>query len=848
MVSEMLLWLLLNLSFLLLVTSDTTTSLVHDEVNNSTSNEKGIFSKFTLVKRNLFNEVGQHQIQTTHKKIDSQLSMPIHNFRRITSESCDFSSPTSRDSIAIESSSNISNELCTSKLSTSMAQDQRQIYRGDFLCSPNKMYQFGLTREGKLSLCKNEIKIWSAALMDFDGEASQLMATSTSASFASLESDGNFVVYSMNKWSPSSSSSSSSKPFILWQTNSIGNEEAAMEISNDGTVTIRNEVGEMLWSLQAKNFIINELISTQLTEQTSSTVTASVTTNNDALQYGGSKCNFMSVSHCLSTLSPNSSLRMRTIHKGEYLCSRNENFKFGLTNSGKLSLCENDRELWSKNFRDGDASFASLQRDGNFVVYEEIPSGKSALWATDTNGNDISELTIKNNGKVKIKTINGKSIWTINAETLNALVPEPNYVSDAQDNNPSSIDIGFDPLSSDAFSHNQYQPGKLFFDPKTGLHLSQGLRARIVATSGRKVAYGNGKESQISFHQMPDAGACFQSDDGGWTYLSNSEVGGNQNPDGGVGKIKFNAFGEIQEYKMVLENTRMNCGGGKTPWGTWITCEEYKGTTEIPAGQCFEVHPDDLWNARQTYLGGIEGGKFESAAFDHRDMKRLKAFVTHDSSTGELRRFTPDSEVLENAIESSDFSQVLHKPGLIEYLVLIPSSNKFKWTKDIEEGKMSASHFFPNAEGIDCHDGFVYFVSKKRKELIILNLDSLEYKSWTTLSGAFDGQPDQIVRLIGHENRGKSHEIQYHDSLLYFTEDGGPNAAGVYARDQEAQEYYTILRGGINRSDETTGLSFCDDGKRMICAFQDEGILYEIVRQDGLSFHGNTVDIKYHHT
>ena len=115
---------------------------------------------------------------------------------------------------------------------------------------------------------------------------------------------------------------------------------------------------------------------------------------------------------------------------------------------------------------------------------------------------------------------------------------------------------------------------------------------------------------------------------------------GGKSPDGGVGRITFDSIGWVTEYKRVLTNTRRNCGAGSTPWGTFISCEEYNGQ---PAnGQCWEVHPEEEWPARPTKMGGAQGGKFESAAFNHRDMTRLKGFVTTDSSKGSLHRFSPD--------------------------------------------------------------------------------------------------------------------------------------------------------------------------------------------------------------
>ena len=128
-----------------------------------------------------------------------------------------------------------------------------------------------------------------------------------------------------------------------------------------------------------------------------------------------------------------------------------------------------------------------------------------------------------------------------------------------------------------------YLPGDLTH-MENGLLLSKGLTAKIIATAGQKVTYAStyGGASAKAFHSRPDAGACFvdtrASNKGGWVYVSNSEMrpedppGGKNN--GGVGAITFDANGDIKNYDMVLSQTTWNCGGGRTPWNTWVSCEE----------------------------------------------------------------------------------------------------------------------------------------------------------------------------------------------------------------------------------------------------------------------------------
>ena len=56
-----------------------------------------------------------------------------------------------------------------------------------------------------------------------------------------------------------------------------------------------------------------------------------------------------------------------------------------------------------------------------------------------------------------------------------------------------------------------------------GIHISKGISAKLIATSGRRVKYGNGNESSRSFHWMMDAAGIVSLRNGGYVYVSNSE-------------------------------------------------------------------------------------------------------------------------------------------------------------------------------------------------------------------------------------------------------------------------------------------------------------------------------------
>ena len=92
-----------------------------------------------------------------------------------------------------------------------------------------------------------------------------------------------------------------------------------------------------------------------------------------------------------------------------------------------------------------------------------------------------------------------------------------------------------------------------------GLVLLPGFTARVVAVTGNPVA-GTG----YTWHAAPDGGATFPTADGGWIYVSNSEVPIN----GGASAIRFDAGGTITDAYRILSGTTVNCAGGATSSGT----------------------------------------------------------------------------------------------------------------------------------------------------------------------------------------------------------------------------------------------------------------------------------------
>ena len=390
---------------------------------------------------------------------------------------------------------------------------------------------------------------------------------------------------------------------------------------------------------------------------------------------------------------------------------------------------------------------------------------------------------------------------------------------------------------------NAYVPGHLT-QMKLGVRLSHGLDIKVIANSKRTIKYSNGRSSDRLFHERPDFGATFQVpntatvNEGGWVYISNSEMekvtkNGKVISSGGVGRLTFNPDGEVIGYDMILEKTDRNCGGGTTPWNTFITCEESQKSP--PDGHCFQIDPFKKVmqekSETRTVLGGNDGGSLESFAYDARNKKSPRFFVTEDQADGALRRFTPATVDWDNP------SLMLHdQKGTLDYLFLIPGDEEgrngtFEWTDNKSKAGKSAQQYYPNAEGIDVANGILYFVSKKDEDLFILDLDNFTYERKIVREEGIDVSPDQLVRLGGD------------DGILYLTEDGGTEA-GIHGRDAQGR-YFTILESPIYK-EETTGLAFSPNKKHMYLAYQKNGIIFDVWRKDGKKFDGGSLNVKYH--
>jgi len=330
-----------------------------------------------------------------------------------------------------------------------------------------------------------------------------------------------------------------------------------------------------------------------------------------------------------------------------------------------------------------------------------------------------------------------------------------------------------------------------------GIRLPSGFTSRVIARSGRTVS-----GTSYAWHNAPDGGACY-ADGTGWIYVSNSEI----NPSGGASAVKFSATGTITAAYRILSATRQNCAGGKTPWNTWLSCEE------VDRGYVYETDP---WGTKAAVRRDAMGRfKHEAAAADP---VRKVLYLTEDVTDGCFYRFRPTSW--------GDLSS-----GTLEVMVAgTATSGPVTWSPvpdpagaTATRNQVSGAKRFNGGEGCHYADDTCWFTTKGDNRVWQYNAAA------QTIELAYD---DSLVTSGTAPLTGVDNVTGSVSGDLFVAEDGGTMDICLITPDDVVAPF---LRVDGQSGSEITGPAFSPDGTRLYFSSQrgtsgssSGGITYEV--------------------
>lgn len=328
-----------------------------------------------------------------------------------------------------------------------------------------------------------------------------------------------------------------------------------------------------------------------------------------------------------------------------------------------------------------------------------------------------------------------------------------------------------------------------------GIRLPAGFSSRALAEGGVQVP-----GTSYTWHGFPDGGATF-ADGGSYVYVSNAEI-----PlGGGVGALRFDPDGNVVDAYSILSGTSVNCAGGSTLWGTWLSCEE------VPGGRVWECDP----------LGGPAQVRSAMGVFQHEAVAQDPTdpsvfYLTEDVGDGGFYRFTSDSlgDLSSGTLEIAEVGGPGPNGPVTWHVLPDPEANSTPTRQQIPQATP-----FDGGEGIVWSRGLIFFTTKGDDRVWAYDPVAQD------VCVHYDLAADPGQQLSGVDNIATSRSGD-----LYVAEDGGNMEIVLLSIEGTASP---LLRIEGQDTSEIAGPAFDPTGRRLYFSSQrggrfGAGITYEI--------------------